>query len=655
MTHTPIAYRPDIDGLRAIAIGTVVFYHAFPSALPGGFIGVDIFFIISGFLISSIIFVQMAKGRFSFREFYVRRVCRIFPALAVVLFLTMAAGWLWLLSSDWQRLGEHVRGGAFFMANFVLAGEAGYFDQAAELKPLLHLWSLAIEEQFYLAWPLLAFVAYRFRFALPLLIVIALAASFGFNVARIANKPVATFFLPGTRVWELLVGCLLAYRAHFPTNGLGRVIALGEAKVPVNVRAACGLALIVIGLVVINKQQLFPGWWALFPTLGAALLISAGPTAYINRLLLAHRLMIFIGLISYPLYLWHWPMLSLATIYVGGVPSVEIRAALVVASIAAAAATYYFLERPIRFGAVPRRKAAVILVTICLMIGGAGHLTAKAVIPSHASSYGTDPIAAAAGEWQYPTPILAAETYRRHKLLKMSNTTGPEGVLFLGDSNMEQYWPRIEVLGQRPDIVARKTIYFLTFGGCPPLPDVTEVNHPYCAGFVDAGLELVRERDIKTVVVGAHWWSYFTQQAVYEYKGQRLTSAEGGDKSLDAFVGMVRTWIAEGRKVYVVLNIPYGNQMDPKNMIRRHLTSFEVTSRPVMLANLQKQVEFTRRMRLALEAVGAETIDPLAYLCDKDGICPTVTREGEPIYKDAGHLRPTYVRSQVTFVDRLLQ
>lgn len=567
----------------------------------------------------------------------------------------MMAGWLWLLSSDWQRLGEHVRGGAFFMANFILAGEAGYFDQAAELKPLLHLWSLAIEEQFYLAWPLLAFVAYRYRFALPVLIVIGLATSFGFNVARIANKPVATFFLPGTRVWELLIGCLLAYCVHFPTSGLGRVIALGEAKVSANIRSLLGIVLIGIGVAVISKQQLFPGWWALLPTLGAALLISAGPTALINRRLLANPLMTFVGLISYPLYLWHWPMLSLATIYVGGAPSLEIRAVLVVASVAAATATYYFLERPIRFGAVPRRKAAVILAAICVIIGASGHLVAKSAIPSHASSYGTDPIATAAGEWQYPTPILAAETYRRHKLLKMTNTTGSEGVLFFGDSNMEQYWPRVEVLGQQPEIAARKTIYFLTFGGCPPLPDVTEVNHPYCAGFVDAGLALVRERNIKTVVIGAHWWSYFTQHVSYEYKSQRLISAEGGAKSLEAFVDMVRTWIAEGRKVYVVLNIPFGTEMDPKNMIRRHLTSFEVIWHPVNLATLQKQVELTQRMRLLLEAVGAETIDPLAYLCDKDGICPTVTPDGKPIYKDAGHLRPTYVRSQVTFLDRLLQ
>jgi peptidoglycan/LPS O-acetylase OafA/YrhL len=359
------AYRPDIDGLRAVAIGTVVLYHAFPSVVPGGFIGVDIFFVISGFLISGIVLTQMAEGRFSFREFYVRRICRVFPTLVLVLSLTCIVGWMWLLPRDWERLGQEMRGGAFFFANFVFLRQTGYFDQTSVLKPLLHLWSLSIEEQFYLAWPLAVLLAYRNLVVLSLLILVGLVASFAFNIAHIAQSPTATFYMPGTRAWELLVGCLLAYRALFTKGAVARSISAVEVLLTSEWWALIGLGLIAAGVALFDNNQLFPGWRALFPTLGAALLISAGPATKINRLILANPPMIFIGLVSYPLYLWHWPILSFATIYCGGALGIQERLILLVLAIGCAVATFYLIERPIRFGALPRRKMAVVLAVLC--------------------------------------------------------------------------------------------------------------------------------------------------------------------------------------------------------------------------------------------------------------------------------------------------
>jgi len=212
-------YRPDIDGLRAIAVLAVVLYHAFPSALPGGFVGVDIFFVISGYLISTIIAGGLQTGQFSFATFYARRVKRIFPALLLVLGATIAAGWYVLMSDEYTELGKQVTGGAGFVSNFLLWSGSGYFDSTAETKPLLHLWSLGIEEQFYIFWPLLLWAAYRCRFNVYAVAGLLALLSMGLNLALVKTHPVATFYSPLSRCWELFAGAMLAFatlRAQAP-------------------------------------------------------------------------------------------------------------------------------------------------------------------------------------------------------------------------------------------------------------------------------------------------------------------------------------------------------------------------------------------------------------------------------------------------------
>src|SRR5436190_5181032 len=205
------SYRPDIDGLRAIAVGVVVAFHAFPEVLPGGFVGVDVFFVISGFLISGIILSALRTESFSFRQFYARRIRRIFPALSIVLAAVLVMGWFSLFADDYAALGRQVVSGAVFSSNLLLWHESSYFDIAAELKPLLHLWSLGIEEQFYIVWPLLLFVVAKWgRAQWPFMLAIA-GASFAANVAFIDSHPTATFYLPQARLWELAVGGILAY------------------------------------------------------------------------------------------------------------------------------------------------------------------------------------------------------------------------------------------------------------------------------------------------------------------------------------------------------------------------------------------------------------------------------------------------------------
>src|SRR6202045_304631 len=203
-------YRPDIDGLRAIAVMLVMNFHAFPEAMPGGFIGVDIFFVISGFLITGIIARQLDQQRFSLVAFYNRRIRRIFPALIIVLFVTLVLGWLWMLPAAYAQLSADAFSSAAFFSNIALLLQSGYFDIESAKKPLLHLWSLGIEEQFYLFWPLILMLVARMRLSILVAASVLGVASFVLNVALIGSNPVATFYLPFTRAWELLAGAALA-------------------------------------------------------------------------------------------------------------------------------------------------------------------------------------------------------------------------------------------------------------------------------------------------------------------------------------------------------------------------------------------------------------------------------------------------------------
>lgn len=359
-------YRPDIDGLRAVAVLSVVIFHAFPGLLRGGFVGVDIFFVISGFLISTIIVGNLRRDRFSFAEFYGRRIRRIFPALLLVLIASDALGWFALLADEYQQLGKHTAGGAGFVSNFVLWGESGYFDSTAESKPLLHLWSLGIEEQFYIVWPLLLWAAWKARVNLLLATAAIGLASFGLNIATVGDDTIAAFYSPQTRFWELLVGaglaCAAAHKTQAPTLGDGLANALSLA----------GSALIVSGIALIDKERQFPGGWAMLPTVGAALVIAAGSRAWLNRVVLANRVLVWFGLISFPLYLWHWPLLSFARILEAAPPTRGMRIAAIAASIGLAWLTFRLIERPIRFGSHRQAKALALLVLMTL-IGTAGY------------------------------------------------------------------------------------------------------------------------------------------------------------------------------------------------------------------------------------------------------------------------------------------
>ena len=381
IAHVPSnTYRPDIDGLRALAIIFVVIYHAFPTVVTGGFVGVDIFFVISGFLISTIIYTQLDLGSFSFTQFYIRRIKRIFPALFLVLTFCFVFGWFNLLADEFKQLGMHIFGGASFISNLVLWNESGYFDNASETKPLLHLWSLGIEEQYYFIWPILLWLAARTKIDFIWVGLAVGVASFGANVYEVflAENFSSAFYLPMNRFWELMAGALLAYAKL----NQGKYLSFGETahealrnfistETIKNGASILGFLLLMLGVLLITKNSPFPGYWALLPVLGAVLIIGVGQHAWINRFILSSRLLVWIGLISFPLYLWHWPLLSFAHLLHGSMPSAEIRIFTVAVSILLSAATYYLVERPIRSNQFNKTKALalVLLLTIVGYIG----------------------------------------------------------------------------------------------------------------------------------------------------------------------------------------------------------------------------------------------------------------------------------------------
>jgi peptidoglycan/LPS O-acetylase OafA/YrhL len=355
LTHP--TYRADIDGLRAVAILVVIAFHAFPWRMPGGFIGVDIFFVISGFLISTIIFSSLERNRFSLTSFYSRRIRRIFPALVLVLLSCLVLGWVALFHDEYRQLGKHSFAGASFIQNFILRTESGYFESASQTKPLLHLWSLAIEEQFYIFWPLLMAFVWRRRWSFLRVTMVIAVVSFTANIILIEVNPTSAFYLPVSRFWELMLGGALSYIV------LHRPHLINRYK---NGQSFLGFSLLLIGLGLVREEKDFPGFWAMLPTVGAFFVISAGPNAWLNQKLLANKLMVGIGLISYPLYLWHWPLLSFLTIHEGKLETGQTIGAVVVAFVLAWL-TYRFVEAPLRFGRYASAKVLSLLSAITLI------------------------------------------------------------------------------------------------------------------------------------------------------------------------------------------------------------------------------------------------------------------------------------------------
>lgn len=359
--------RRDIDGLRALAVLPVVLFHFGFNTFSGGFVGVDVFFVISGFLITSILFREISAQRFSFLDFWGRRARRILPALTVVVVVTLALGWLLLTAKDLSDLGRTIRYQSLFISNILFMREDGYFEPASDLKPLLHTWSLAVEEQYYIFFPLMMVLLMRYVRHWRWMLFAVLLVSFGLNIVYIERRPEFAFFSLPTRAWELLCGAMLAVlpvAKHAPRLWVRQTVGLA------------GLAAVLLAVFTFDKSTVFPGWAALLPVLGTTALIwsgARGPT--LAGQLLSLRPMVWIGLLSYSLYLWHWPIYVYANaISIDGIQPLE-----ALGWIALAVALAWL---SLRFVELPFREKRVFASRNSVLVGGLVSITALAVVGS---------------------------------------------------------------------------------------------------------------------------------------------------------------------------------------------------------------------------------------------------------------------------------
>lgn len=637
--HPPedhLEYRPDIDGLRAVAVMAVVAFHAFPQYLPGGFVGVDIFFVISGYLISGIILRALKQNRFSLLGFYARRVRRIFPALLAMLALVLVLGRLMMLADEFPQLGKHVLSGSGFAMNLILyADTQPYFGSIN--SPLIHLWSLGVEEQFYLIWPLFLMAIWRLPRWRGWLIAIVAVISFAMNLNSVAATPLTAFYLPTNRLWELAMGGLLAYISSIATSPPVPAI---HATAWANLLATVGVAAISASLALIDQHMVFPGWFALAPCLGAALLICAGPHAWFNRLFLSHRTMVFLGLISYPLYLVHWPLLSFAHTadWRGYTPLTKI--GLILVSIALSYVLYRYVETPIR-----RARPMKFVPALCAAMAVSavfGYMIFTKVISARTPPPAVQPFLEAALE---PFPYPEQEGLIRYG-------TGPKRTLFIGDSTVAQYHWRVEkLLGE--GVGTSRSVEFVWRAGCAPVPSMSLVDPATCQQMLDEGLARARAPEVDTIVVGFCWYAYFMADFASDRVGGAVPLVPGTGEAIIALERTLGDFTKAGKRVYLVLQPPIDPGYPPRKMIRRSLSppGFVLDVRPPKRAVLeQAYAPFVSLLEAAAKRTGATTIDPMQSLCDKS-LCQPVSPDGEPIYRDPFHLRAAYIRDHVHYLD----
>ena len=620
-------YRPDIDGLRAVAVLLVVAFHAFPGRLPGGFVGVDVFFVISGFLISGLILRDLREGTFSVAGFYVRRVRRIFPALALLLVVGLVAGYWTLAPSEFVDLGWHTAAGAGFAANLALWAQSDYFASAARTKPLLHLWSLGIEEQFYLLWPLTLAALYRWA-PRPARGIAAIGlASFAVSVWMTRAHPTGAYYCPATRFWELLAGAVLACGATATVSSDAPVGSRDRLRRGLrHGLSAAGLLAVLAAALAFDASVPFPGWRAAVPVAGTAALIACGPGALPNRVL-AHRAPVAIGLISYPLYLWHWPILAiLPSLDLAWAPRGErlVRLAAVASAFVAAWLTYRFVESPVR-----RRRTAT-TAQLCwamvvpfvggLSVLGWGAVTRRPANPRQEElAVEVKRVAEQAPE-QFRTRRCLLEADQDEAAFDSECRDDAErhprtGVLLWGDSHAAQLYG-----GLRSDVPA---VAQLTMSMCPPVVGYASAGRPSCRRVNDWILAWVRDHRPDAVVLAASWIDYDGYAAVAG------TLRELGSLGIG--------------KVVLVGPVASFREPVPGILARESRDG----STPERLPNRRLARLWTIDSELAgiAQSTGAEYFSPLKRMCDRSSCL--VALEGRAsglVTWDTSHLTPIGAR-----------
>jgi peptidoglycan/LPS O-acetylase OafA/YrhL len=638
-THSSTAfrYRPDIDGLRAVAVLLVLVFHS-GLGLPGGYVGVDVFFVISGFLITGIINKQLAEGRFSLKSFWLRRIRRILPAAYACVLITLSAGTILLMPPALTDLATSALFQQLMLANAYFWKTGDYFGGPSEWKPLLHMWSLAVEEQFYLFYPIILIVFSRWkRSVLIVFLVILGLGSFGISEWGVQHAPSATFFLLPTRMWELLIGAVLVMLpAASDTPTLRRILPLLSLG---------GLLAIIYSAILFDSTTPFPGKSALIPCLGAAAIIYSEQlsTPTLIGKCLSLKPLVFLGLLSYSLYLWHWPVFAFCRYWIGELDFQQQITALL-GSFFLACLSYYLIEVPMRKGwpnASPRNVCLSAVTATIILITGSLTLRSMEGLPNRFSS---EILEIAAGEMpnRFGGATIDSITEDRIPLLGSENPndqtkeSSPQFLVW-GDSHAKVVADTFDRIAKENDVIGAIAYR----GALPPLIDT------WCAGrqkdeylhWNRAIGDYISRNKIKNVILVSRWGLYLkaaTQNTLTDEFSQSADSSEAARVMKRAFDRTLSSLENDGVNVWIMKQVPL-QRFDPARQLQRNaLLGWPIARGTSQSWNRQRQHTVNQILESSISS-HTQILDPEPYCYDESG--QSIIFDGQQsLYFDDNHL-----------------
>lgn len=646
-------YRSDIDGLRAVAVISVLLFHLGITLFSGGYIGVDIFFVISGFLITSIITEEIKKDQFSIIRFYERRIRRIFPALFAMMIITTIVAYFLFLPMHFKDYGQSIVAATLFSSNILFWKESGYFSEASETKPLLHTWTLGVEEQFYIFFPLILLVLYRyFKGKFSVWIIALSLISLIISIYGIQIRPTATFFLLPTRAWEFFVGGLLA---------LGTFPKISSQKIASNL-ALLGGAFIIYSVTTYTESTPFPGLSALLPVIGTFLIIYSGThhSTIISRFLSVPKI-VFIGLISYSLYLWHWPIIVFLKYYFSKELGAYEIVSVIILSFALAFISWKYIEAPFRKKRVLKNNRKLFLTSISVMVvaislGMFMYISKgypQRFDPSIRNYIVNNELAKTA--WEYPDKYnnfknaLDKPTDMNYYVMG-KNIKGK--ILFWGDSHVGMLFPAIKALFDSNN--TEYEVILGTSGGCLPVRNFNRIKSGYfCDRFNAVLYDKAMQDDIDIVVIGSRWdyiGNKLSNEICQKDDCSNLLALETVKEKLKNDISQL---IQKGKKVYIILPFPRYNHSVPITLEKQYL--FDKTDELLLDHKLYKNYQSLQKIDEILSSIaletGAKLLDPKILLCHNDEC--TYEKEGISIYRDSGHLNTDGALMMKTMLDQI--
>lgn len=635
------SYRAELDGLRAIAVSLVVLYHAGFSTFSGGFVGVDVFFVLSGFFMTAVIMKEIDAGTFDIARFYARRIRRIVPALVAVLIITSGLSLIFFMPQELERFAKSVRTVALFYPNVAFEKESGYFDLSAHLKPLLHTWSLGVEEQFYFIFPLYLMILNKWlRPKLLIILISSLLASFVLSVWTVFSDPTAAFYLLPYRLWELMVGAVVA------------LAPLSYSRSTACVLSSLGIAGIFSAALLFDNTTTFPGMAAALPCLSTALLLSAGNQTRWPVVILGNRAVAFVGKISYSMYLWHWPIIVFFP-YVAPGGAVALQKVTIVAlTLVAGYFSWRFIEQPFRFGqpSLPPKvvflsagapiPAAIIFTAFVTSYDGLPNRLPPEARQLYMATYDMGPYFDPRCFADSDGAGLTASDVRAGKVCAIGDTSKEPSFLLWGDSHSAAIAPAIDAAAKKHHLAGM----FVARGSCPPLLSTdfsSAQNVARCEDFNNAALEYAERRAFPFVFLAGYWPRYVHRA---ELPNHGIFFSPEADPPVDDWSGPVKQGLnatvsrlsGHGAQVILIMDVPEMGYAVPEALARAKMTGGSLDIAPP-LEYVAKRQALARRV---ISEVAAETssrvVDPMPAVCDKHACRSTF--DDVVLYRDSDHL-----------------